>query len=137
MVSSSENQKKKKIHQKINRLVKCWIGTKTFPLVDHSIQQEEKVVGPQQHQNKLSWGKGVLIAMWYLWIAIIAGVYPVYPTPPVVVHIPDQAGRKSQIKGEMEAVITEQSVSQAPNNESRKLRPETLNQKCARFILEK
>ena len=103
-----------------------WIGTKTFPLVDHSVRKEEKIVGPQQHQSKLPWGTGVWTAIWLLWIAIIAGIYPIYPTMPVVVHTPDQAGRKSEIKGEMEAVITEQSESQAPDDASRKLRPELL-----------
>ena len=39
-------------NQETNRSMKYWIGTKTYPLVDHSAKQEEKVVGPQQHQNK-------------------------------------------------------------------------------------
>ena len=88
--------------------------------MDHSTQQEEQVVS----QNNPSWGRGVLLALWYLWIAIIGGVSPVYPTSPAVVHVSDQAEKKKQIKAEIETVITKKSVSQAHNEESRKPKPE-------------
>ena len=101
--------------QKMNRLVKWWVGTKTFPLVDHSVEDEKNIRGPQQHQNKLPWGTGIWTAFWLLWIAIIAGIYPIYPNTPVEVHTPGQTEQKGQTKGKIEALITEQSGSQAPN----------------------
>ena len=108
----------------MNRLVKWWVGTKTFPLVDHSVKDEENVVGPQQHQNKLPWGTGIWTGIWLLWIAIISGIYPICPNTPAEVHTPGQAGRKSQAKGKIEAVITEQSESQALDSTSRRSRTE-------------
>ena len=74
-------------------------------------------------QTNPSWGKGVLLALWYLWIAIIGGVSPVYPTSPAVMHVSDQSEKK-KIKAERETVITKKSVSQTHNEESRKPEPE-------------
>ena len=87
---------------------------------------DENIVGPQQHQSKLPWGTGIWTAIWLLWLAIIAGIYPIYPNTPLVVHAQNQAERKGQAKGEIEAGVKEQSESQAPNDTSRKLRPELL-----------
>ena len=64
--------------QKINRLVKWWVGTKTLPLVDHSVKDEENIIGQQQYQNKLPWGAGIWTALWLLWLAISVGIYPIY-----------------------------------------------------------
>ena len=106
----------------MNRLVKWWVGTKTFPLVDHSVKDEENIIGPQQHQNKLPWGTGIWTALWLLWIAIIAGIYPIYPNTPVEEDTPGQAEQKDQTKRKIETLITGQSGSQTPNDTSRKSR---------------
>ena len=98
--------------------------------MDHSTQQEEQVMS----QNNPSWGRGVLLALWYLWIAIIGGVSPVYPTSPAVVHVSDQAEKKNQVKAEIETVITKKSVSQAHNDESRKPKPELLEESRVRNL---
>ena len=120
--------------QKMNRLVKWWVGTKTFPLVDHSVKDVENIIGPQQHQNKLPWGTGIWTAFWLLWIAIIAGIYPIYPNTPVEVHTPGQTEQKGQTKGKIEALITEQSGSQAPNDTSRKSRTKISGKMRARNL---
>ena len=48
---SEEKEDTSEKEQKMNRLVKWWIGTKTFPLVDHSVNDEENIMGPQQQKN--------------------------------------------------------------------------------------
>ena len=98
---SEEKEDTSENKQKINRLVKWWVGTETFPLVDHSDKKEENIVGPQQHQSKLPWGTGIWTAIWLLWLAIIAGIYPIYPNTPLVVYAQNQAERKGQAKGEI------------------------------------
>ena len=108
--------------QKMNRLVKWWVGTKTFPLVDHSVKDEENVIGPQQHQNKLPWGTGIWTALWLLWLAISTGIYPIYPNAPVEEYAPSQTGKKEQTKRKLENKITGQSGSQTPDDTSRKAR---------------
>ena len=108
----------------MNRLVKWWIGTKTFPLVDHSVKDGENIVGPQQHQNKLPWGTGIWTAIWLLWVAIISGIYPIYPNIPTEMRVSGKAGGNSQAKEKIEAVSTEQSESQALDSTSRRSRTE-------------
>ena len=108
--------------QKINRLVKWWVGTKTLPLVDHSVKDEENIIGQQQYQNKLPWGAGIWTALWLLWLAISAGIYPIYPNAPVEEYAPSQTGKKEQTKRKLENKITGQSGSQTPDDTSRKAR---------------
>ena len=114
--------------------MKYWIGTKTYPLVDHSAKQEEKVVGPQQHQNKLSWWTGIYTAMWLLWTAIIVGIYRICQAESVVEHTSDQARGKNQIKEKIETVSTEQSGFQAPSEENKEFRPEPLGKSRGRNL---
>ena len=86
------------------------------------VKDEENIIGPQQHQNKLPWGTGIWTALWLLWIAIIAGIYPIYPNTPVGVYTPGQTEQKGQTKRKIEALITEQSGYQTPSDKSRKSR---------------
>ena len=106
--------------------MKYWIGTKTYPLVDHSTKQEEKIVGPQQHQSKLSWWTGIYKAIWLLWTAIIVGIYPICQAESVVEHTSDQVRGKKQIKEKIETVSTEQSGFQAPSEGNKELRPKLI-----------
>ena len=50
---SEEREEMSGQEQKINRLVKWWVGTKTLPLVDHSVKDEENIIGQQRYQSKL------------------------------------------------------------------------------------
>ena len=105
--------------KKINRLVKWWVGTKTLPLVYHSVKDEENIIGQQQCQSKLPWGTGIWAALWLLWLAISAGIYPIYPNAPVEEYTPSQVEKEDQ-KKKLETKVTEISGSQAPNDTSRK-----------------
>ena len=125
---------RKKIQQETNRSMKYWIGTKTYPLVDHSAKQEERIVGPQQHQSKLSWWKGVYTAIWLLLTAIIVGIYPICQTESVVEHTSEQAKGKNQIREKRKTVSTEQSGFQAPSEETQEFRTEPLEKSRERSL---
>ena len=92
--------------------------------MDHSVKDEENIVGLQQHQNKLPWGTGIWTAMWLLWVAIISGIYPIYPNIPAEMRISGKAEGNSQAEEKIEAVSTEQAESQALDSTSRRSRTE-------------
>ena len=116
---SEEKEETSENKQEINRKVKCWVGTRTYPLVDHSIEQDEKNMGQKQHQNKLPWWTGVGAAMWLLWVAIISGIYPIYQAEPLI----DQTEGKNLIR---ETRNTEQPEFQVLSKMSKELRPELI-----------
>ena len=121
-------------NQERNRTMKYWVGTKTYPLVDHSIKQEEKIVGPQQHQSKLPWWTGIYTAIWLLWTAIIVGIYPICQAESVVEHTSDQARKENQIKEKNGTVSTEQSGFQAPSKENKGFRPDPFGKSRGRNL---
>ena len=120
---SEEKEETSENKQEINRKVKCWVGTKTYPLVDHSVKQDEKNIGPQQHQSKLPWWTGVGTAMWLLWLAIIAGIYPIYPAEPLIEHAIDQTEGNNLIR---ETRSTKQPEFQVSSKMSKDFRPELI-----------
>ena len=116
---SEETEETSENKQEINRKVKCRVGTKTYPLMGHSIEQEEKNRGQKQHQNKLPWWTGVGAAMWLLWVAIISGIYPIYQVEPL-------AEQTEERNLDRESRITEQPEPQVWSQMSKEFRPELI-----------
>ena len=105
------------------RKVKYWVGTKNCPIVDHSAKQDEENLGPRQHQEKLSWWKGIGTVMWLLWLAIFTGIYPIDQTGSPREQIIDQTKRGNQTRGTRS---TEQPRFQVPNKRYKEFRPELI-----------
>ena len=61
--------------QKKRWLVDWWVGTRILPLVEHSVKDEEKIIGQRQCPSKLSWGAGIWAALWLLWLAVSCLLY--------------------------------------------------------------
>ena len=116
---SEETEETSENKQEINRKVKCRVGTKAYPLMGHSIEQEEKNRGQKQHQNKLPWWTGISTAMWLLWVAIISGIYPIYQVEPLA----EQTEERNQDK---ESRSTEQPEPQVWSQMSEEFRPELI-----------
>ena len=61
--------------------------------------------------------------MWLLWVAIISGIYPIYPAEPLIEHAIDQTEGKNLIR---ETRNTEQPEFQVLSKMSKELRPELI-----------
>ena len=102
-------------HKK-NWSVDWWVGIRVLPLIEHSVKDEEEIIGQQQCPGKLSWGAGIWAALWLLWLAVSAGIYP---NVPVEECSPTQIKKKDQTK-KLETEVAGVAGSQAPNDTSRK-----------------
>ena len=74
------------------------LGFRTFTLIEHSVKDEEKIIGQQQCPSKLSWGAGIWAALWLLWLAVSAGIYPNVPVEECSQCTPTQIKKKDQTK---------------------------------------
>ena len=116
---SVENEEMSGQEQKNRWSVDWWVGFRILPLVEHSVKDEEKIIGQRQCPSKLSWGAGIWAALWLLWLAVSAEIYPNEPVEECSHCTPSQIKKKDQTK-EIETKVTGVAGSQAPNNTSRK-----------------
>ena len=60
--------------------VDWWLGFRIFPLVEHSVKDEEKTIGQEKWPTEKSWGARIRSTMWIMWIVLCTGAPPNEPT---------------------------------------------------------
>ena len=59
--------------------VDWWLGFRILPIIEHSVKEEEKIIGQRQLPARMSWGARFWSTLWIMWIAM----HTVHDVPPL------------------------------------------------------
>ena len=102
-----------------------WLGFRIFPLVKHSVKDEERTIGQEEWSTEKSWGARILSTMWIIWIVLCTGAPPNETTKQCLHCFSAQNKREDPVDEleEREMGLTETQLPSTTGGENRRERP--------------